>query len=71
MSKRRSESARVLAFFETAPVDVAQTILEIVRDKVKQRSPGPTRATRAERKRAKSPEPRVALTQPEIKVNAS
>lgn len=37
MSKRRSDSARVVDFFQTQPLDVVDAVLGIVRDMAKAR----------------------------------
>ena len=45
MSKRRSDEARVLAYFEESPVEKAELMLGLVRDVVRRRV-APTRVVR-------------------------
>ncbi len=53
MSKRRSDEARVLAYFTSAPLEKVELMLGLVRDQVKQRSQkaAPAQATRRPAKR--------------------
>jgi hypothetical protein len=39
MASRKDPAAAVVAFFETAPLETAQTVLAICKDKVKRRQP--------------------------------
>ena len=50
MAKRRSEEARVLAYFTEAPVEKAELMLGLVRDVMRKRTPKPVaRSARATR----------------------
>ncbi len=53
MAKRRSDEARVLAYFTSAPLEKAELMLGLVRDQVKQRTQkaAPQQATRRPAKR--------------------
>lgn len=44
MAKKQSEAARVLRFFDQAPQEVAQTIYDLVRDRMKARGLGQKKA---------------------------
>jgi hypothetical protein len=50
MAKRRTEAARVLAFFQSGNLEVAVTVLGLAQDAVKQRQP--PRPAKVRRKKA-------------------
>ena len=60
MSKRRSEEARVLAYFTQAPLEKAELMFGLVRDHMKQRAP---RAVTRQSKKAAAKKGNAAGTQ--------
>jgi hypothetical protein len=60
MPKKRSESGRVVVFFQTQPLDVAKSVLEICKEIVTARTPKTDKTPRASKKQ----EPALALQAP-------
>lgn len=50
MSKRRSESSRVIAYFQSAPADAAEAIFGVIQGIMKERRPPRPKGKAKERK---------------------